>query len=58
MDNDNNGFDANDCLATLFHKLEAFDESTRHIYSNLSKSIPKLIEKFLKILRIYLLVLI
>ncbi|EEC22172.1 hypothetical protein LRB59_01655 [Borreliella burgdorferi] len=48
MDNDNNGFDANDCLATLFHKLEAFDESTRHIYSNLSKSIPKLIEKISK----------
>ncbi|OJH15075.1 hypothetical protein ER70_04835, partial [Borreliella bissettiae] len=49
MDNDNNGFfDVNDCLATLFHKLEAFDESARHIYSNLSKSIPKLIEKISK----------
>ncbi len=48
MDNDNNDFFANDYLATLFYKLEAFDESARHVYSNLSKSIPKLIEKISK----------
>lgn len=48
MDNDNNDFFVNDYLATLFYKLEAFDESARHVYSNLSKSIPKLIEKISK----------
>lgn len=48
MGDDGNFLDIEPHINTLFTELESFDSRSRQVYANLSKSIPKLIEKLSK----------